>query len=76
MKRSQCALACGARVLSTCSDIESSASSTADAKMLSRSWTRKRYPVSRGRPFRNCWTVHAAVGLVVRFQCTTRLSRC
>ena len=26
----------------------------------------------QGRPFRNCWIVHAAVGWSVRFQCTTR----
>jgi hypothetical protein len=42
MKRSQCAFACGARtgVFNTCSDIDRRASSTAGAKMLSRSWTR------------------------------------
>ena len=44
MKRSQCAFACGARtgVFNTCSDIDRRASSTAGAKMPSRSWTRKR----------------------------------
>jgi hypothetical protein len=44
MKRSQCAFACGVRtgVFNTCSDIERRASSTAGAKIPSRSWTRKR----------------------------------
>jgi hypothetical protein len=54
--RSQYPLACGVRtgVFSTRSDIASSASSTAGAKMSSRSCTRKRYGPSIGRPFRNC----------------------
>jgi len=52
MKRSQCAFAFGARtsVFNTWSDIDRRTSSTAGAKMPSRSWTRKRYVPSSGRP--------------------------
>lgn len=63
-------IACGARggVRRTSSDIDLSAWSTAGAKTASRSWTTNRQAVSSGRPFRNCWMVHSAVGCAVTFQ--------